>query len=268
MGNRRLLATYVLASALLVVIVWPGDAVVHTSRAEVPRLETGDFWAYRTVDYVWNRTMREFRIVEGPQSYGGQDAILMDTFIFLESGRITGSMRVKQWITPDWRLLHEELVWYDGTGEVRTYNPPLQLYSFPLQEGKVWRTPMNMSGQINGISSVDIFSRGAFTLNVLGHDAVVVPAGVYATYPVSHGSGNGQRRMVYYFSTDVKNTVKEEDQMRIGGGWEPLSTTELTSFSVKADPEPSLTVPLPASVLAAISICPLAALMGRRTKDE
>lgn len=268
MVSGRHLASYVLASMLLLVIVWPGSAVVYTSRADVPKLETGDFWAYRTVDHVWNRTMREFRIVEGQQRYDGLNAIVVDSFIFIESGRMMGSMRVKQWITQDWRLLHEELIWYDGSGEVRTYSPPLQLYSFPLKEGKVWRTPMNMSGEIvNGASTVEIFSRGAFTLKVVGLDVVVVPAGVYPTYSVSHGSGSGQQRMVYYFNSEVKNTVKEEHQMRIGGGWEPLATTELTSFSVTVEPEPSLTVPLPPTVLAVLAICPLA-IVFRRTKAE
>jgi len=257
---------YALATALLLAVVWPSNAVVYTADTGTPRLSTGDFWAYRTIDQAWNTTTREFRLVQGEDAYEGQRAIVLDTFIFVESGRGRGSIRLKQWITPDWGLLHEKLVWHNGVDEVRTYRPPLQLYSFPLEEGKSWKSPMNMSGVINnGTTSVEIFWRGGYGMKVVGVETVVAPAGVYRAYAVAHSSAAGDKRMVYYFSSDLKNTIKEEYQVRVGGGWEPISTTELTTFSVRTDPDPSLTVPLSPSVLMAL-VLPLALALGRRGK--
>lgn len=222
---------------LLLLVLTVGLATnVRSNPAEPPILEAGDTWIYQIVDIPWNKVSEETRVVESTDQVNGQKTYVVSVSIVTKHWIMNSSISFRQWITPDWTLLEERLTWSDGADEVRHYEPGLRLYAFPLELDKEWKTPLNMSGQIShGNGSVEIFWRGQYSLKVVGHETILVPAGAFDAYVVQRISKTGYERILYYFSPEVKNTVKEEFQKMGGGKWNTWWKSELINYSVRED---------------------------------
>jgi hypothetical protein len=100
----------------------------------------------------------------------------------------------------------------------RTYTPPKQTYSFPLEVGKKWEYSTTFPYPACGTSRIDIKAE------VVGWETVTVPAGTYRALRVDHSGywnncyGSDKHTEKYWYVPSLKVAVKVETVWGTKGG--------------------------------------------------
>jgi uncharacterized caspase-like protein len=211
-GGRRREATEPTRLAVSV----PRGTSISGASARVPK--SGDHWVYKLTD-------RDYSVVR-ERKYTFRVDSVTDSSIQVRTGG-------KTWFryTHDWNLISNT----PGDGIERKFDPPIPIYSFPLEPGKSWQAKYRTS---RGDGRVFDNDRSA---TVEGWEQVTVPAGTFRALKVSSltyyhrvdsgGSGGGRSVFNYWYAPEVGRPVRIED-VNIGnnGIVQQDFTSELISY--------------------------------------
>ncbi len=115
------------------------------------------------------------------------------------------------------------------TDTQRTYMPPKQTLSYPLEVGKTWEYSATFPYARCGTSKIDIKAE------VVGWETVTVPAGTYRALRVKHAGywnnclGSDKHRETYWYVPALKTHVRVETVWGTLGGSDGGNTYELKS---------------------------------------
>ena len=194
----------------------PRSAKISGGGAMVPK--AGDNWVYKLTD-------RDYSIVR-ERKYTFRVESVSDTSIQVRTGSRT-------WFryTHDWNLMANT----PGDGIERRFDPPVPIFSFPLEPGKTWQGKYR-----NSRGDGRVFDNDR-SVTVEGWEEVTVPAGTFKALKVSSltyyrrvdGGGSGGGRIVfnYWYAPEVGRPVRIED-VNIGnnGVVQQDFTSELVSY--------------------------------------
>ena len=180
----------------------------------------GDHWVYKLTD-------RDYTVVR-ERKYTFRVESVTDTSIQARTGS-------KTWFrfTPDWNLTANT----PGDGIERKFDPPVPVFSFPLEPGKTWQGKYR-----NTRGDGRVFDNDR-SVTVEGWEQVTVPAGTFKALKVSSltyyrrvdGGGSGGGRIVfnYWYVPEVGRPVRMED-VNIGnnGIVHQDYTSELISYKL------------------------------------
>ncbi|MGH8640562.1 MAG: hypothetical protein ACRET6_02560, partial [Burkholderiales bacterium] len=196
----------------------PGSAVAGSGGP--PVLKVGDSWAYKLTDRDYS-VVRERKSVTRVESVTGGEV------------RFRSGSKTHFRYTADWSLIGQ----VPGDGIERKFEPPVPVYSFPLEPGKTWQAKFR-----NTRSDGRAFDNDR-TVTVEGWEEVTVPAGTFRALKVSSltyyrrvdGAGTGGGRVVfkYWYVPEVKRPVRIED-VNIGNNNVVIQdfTYELVSYKL------------------------------------
>jgi uncharacterized caspase-like protein len=196
----------------------PRSAAMSGGGGVAPK--SGDNWVYKLTD-------RDYSVVR-ERKYTFRVESVTDTSIQVRTGS-------KTWFryTRDWNLV----AYTPGDGIERKFDPPIPIFSFPLEPGKTWQgkyTTARRDGQV--------FDNDR-SVTVEGWEKVTVPAGTFKALKVSSltyyrrvdGKGSGGGRIVfnYWYVPEVGRPVRIED-VNIGnnGVVHQDFTSELVSYKL------------------------------------
>ena len=196
----------------------PRSAAISSGGAAAPK--AGDHWVYKLTD-------RDYSVVR-ERKYTFRVESVTDTSIQARTGS-------KNWFrfTRDWNLMAN----VPGDGIERRFDPPVPVYSFPLEPGKTWQAKYK-----NTRSDGRVYDNDR-TVTVDGWEEVTVPAGTFKALKVSSltyyrrvdGGGTGGGRIVfnYWYVPEVRRPVRIED-VNIGnnGVVQQDFTSELISYKL------------------------------------
>ena len=120
-------------------------------------------------------------------------------------------------------------------GKRRSNDPPIQVYSYPLEPGKSWQLKYR-----NTRDDGKVFDNDRST-TVGGWEDVTVPAGTFKALKVSaltyyrrtDGGGGGKIVVNYWYAPEVKRAVKVEDvNIANSGVVQQDLTSELISYKL------------------------------------
>ena len=197
----------------------PRSAAISSVGAMAPK--TGDNWVYKLTD-------RDYGVVR-ERKYTFRVESVTDTSIQVRTGS-------KTWFryTPDWNLMANT----PGDGIERKFDPPIPIFSFPLEPGKTWQAKYRTSRGDGRVFDNDR------SVTVEGWEQVTVPAGTFKALKVSSltyyrrvdggGSGGGKIVFNYWYTPEVGRPVRIED-VNIGnnGVVQQDFTSELVSYKVQ-----------------------------------
>jgi len=157
-------------------------ANVPLATPAVPILRQGDIWHYNlTIERGSNESIRRtvpcgitHCIVDNEVNIGFNDT---------------------RWIVPgNWSLVREYCLGCDGFNVITntTYNPPRQLFAFPLQTGQSWWWNGTASGRTSAANVNMNFSKPVSLLRkVINETSVTVHAGTFDTFLVAEYNQSG-----------------------------------------------------------------------------
>lgn len=184
---------------LVVILVAFLSTAAAAFGAERPDIKVGDTWTYSRTDLWTNVKDLEWtdRVVE-----------IDEQTIKTVRERVNGSSATSTY-NKELNLLESA----ESTGAITKYSPYRPRYKFPLEVGKSWDGNYKMS--ING---GDRQFRYQMDVRVLGTETVTVPAGTFETFKIEMkgyynavrgtGSWSGSTKYIYWYSPDVKASVK------------------------------------------------------------
>jgi uncharacterized caspase-like protein len=197
----------------------PRSAAISRVGAVVPK--PGDNWVYKLTD-------RDYSVVR-ERKYTFRVESVTDTSIQVSTGSKT---RFRY--THDWNLVAN----IPGDGIERNFEPPVPIFSFPLEPGKTWQGKYR-----NTRGDGRVFDNDR-SVTVEGWEQVTVPAGTFKALKVSSltyyrrvdagGSGGGRIVFNYWYAPEVGRPVRIED-VNIGnnGVVHQDFTSELVSYKVQ-----------------------------------
>jgi uncharacterized caspase-like protein len=197
----------------------PRSAAISRVGAVVPK--PGDNWVYKLTD-------RDYSVVR-ERKYTFRVDSVTDTSIQGSTGSKT---RFRY--THDWNLMANT----PGDGIGRKFEPPIPIFSFPLDPGKTWQGKYRTSRDDGRVFDNDR------SVTVEGWEQVTVPAGTFKALKVSSltyyrrvdagGSGGGRIVFNYWYAPEVGRPVRIED-VNIGnnGVVHQDFTSELVSYKVQ-----------------------------------
>lgn len=199
----------------------PRSAKISGGGAMVPK--AGDNWVYKLTD-------RDYGVVR-ERKYTFRVESVTDSSIQVRTGS-------KNWFrfTRDWNPTAN----VPGDGIERRFEPPVPVYSFPLEPGKTWQGKYR-----NTRGDGKVFDNDR-SVTVEGWEEVTVPAGTFKALKVSSltyyrrvdagGSGGGSSGRIvfnYWYAPEVGRPVRIED-VNIGnnGVVQQDFTSELISYKL------------------------------------
>lgn len=178
--------------------LWKGLAIVvmtllvlfraGTGSAQ-PIIHVGDTWTYEGIahlasgdaKFIETRRVTSVEYVEGKRWY-----------LVQVTSTLQGEGTVRLWYTDQWSLARRETQNEGGSPYTRTsvYEPPLKLYSFPLNTGKEWWTSSNITTTTIDPSSPNRTRIGhdqqTFLIRVAGEENVQTSLGTFKAYVIEH----------------------------------------------------------------------------------
>ena len=196
----------------------PRSAAISSTGALAPKV--GDHWVYKLTD-------RDYSVVR-ERKYTFRVDSVTDTSIQVRTGS-------KTWFryTRDWNLMANT----PGDGIERKFDPPVPIFSFPLEPGKTWQGKYR-----NTRGDGRVFDNDR-SVTVEGWEEVTVPAGTFKALKVSSltyyrrvdGGGGGGGRLVfnYWYAPEVGRPVRIEDvNIASNGVVHQDFTSELVSYKL------------------------------------
>jgi hypothetical protein len=196
----------------------PRSAAIPGSGAMVPK--TGDQWVYKLTD-------RDYSVVR-ERKYTFRVESVTDSSIQVRTGA-----KVSFRFTRDWN----PIVNVPADGIERRFEPPVPVYSFPLEPGKTWQ------GKYRNTRSDGKVYDNDRSVTVEGWEDVKVPAGTFKALKVSSltyyrrvdsgGTGGGRIVFNYWYAPEVGRPVRIEDvNIANNGVVHQDFTSELVSYKL------------------------------------
>lgn len=226
---KKLLSVIIISFAF----VAPCALAENPAKVEKPELKIGDRWTYQKIDmwknskeYVYssevtavsdNEIREQWKMLEST-SAASVGATGVDTY----DGQHNISIR-----DPD-----------KDAGFKRVFNPPISLYSFPLEIGKGWESRSKFTNRRN-----DGEISEAFKVSVVSWEKISVPAGTfealklqatgyYTVTILGRGTFSGSTKRTWWFSPEVKRAVKYEYEDSLAGRLYNREKLELVEYKL------------------------------------
>ena len=194
----------------------PRSAAISNVGAMVPK--AGDHWVYKLTD-------RDYSVVR-ERKYTFRVESVTGTSIQVRTGS-------KTWFryTHDWNLIAST----PGDGLERKFDPPIPIFSFPLEPGKTWQGKYRTARGDGRVFDNDR------SVTVEGWEEVRVPAGTFKALKVSSltyyrrvdGGGGGRIVFNYWYAPEVGRPVRMEDvNIANNGVVQQDFTSELVSYKL------------------------------------
>jgi hypothetical protein len=182
--------------------------------------KTGDQWVYKLTD-------RDYSVVR-ERKYTFRVESVTDSSIQVRTGA-----KVSFRFTRDWN----PIVNVPADGIERRFEPPVPVYSFPLEPGKTWQ------GKYRNTRSDGKVYDNDRSVTVEGWEDVKVPAGTFKALKVSSltyyrrvdsgGTGGGRIVFNYWYAPEVGRPVRIEDvNIANNGVVHQDFTSELVSYKL------------------------------------
>ena len=206
----RLAAGFVASSIILGMFMFASPPA--RAQGSAPQWTAGDYWEYTGQVEMFNASFDALfrQEVEGrsPVTVGG---ITYDTFRCRMTLLLTGSQSnltasgEKYVQLSTLSPVRTEII-MNGTWTNITYQPPMELYRFPLQNGQTWSTTSLATRTIDW----NVTQRNwTIVVTVVGPEKVTVPAGTFEAINTTEQTvGSGDAGPPSFYSQDVGNEIK------------------------------------------------------------
>ena len=198
-------------------------ANVPEAFALAPVLRQGDIWHY----YLGSEG-NSTEIIRRTATCGNTKCIV--------ANEVNLAYNDTQWIVPgNWSLVKEYCVGCDGSNVITNtvYNPPRQLFAFPLQPVQSWWWNGTASGWASdGNVNTTFSNRMSILRSVLNETSVIVHAGTFESFLVAEYNQGGTVLDGYtWFSLEPETSVKALQLDNSGG---VMDSRELISYRIVA----------------------------------
>src|SRR5438552_7724335 len=186
-----------------------------------PVLRQGDIWHYNLT-------------IEGSSNESIRRTVRCGNTHCIVDNEVNIGFNDTRWIVPgNWSLVREYCVGCDGFNVITntTYNPPRQLFAFPLQTGQSWWWNGTASGRTSAANVNMNFSKPVSLLRkVINETSVTVHAGTFDTFLVAEYNQSGIVPDEYsWFSLVAESSVKAVQLNNMG---EIVDSRELISYRI------------------------------------
>ena len=186
-----------------------------------PVLRQGDIWHYNLT-------------IEGSSNESIRRTVRCGNTHCIVDNEVNIGFNDTRWIVPgNWSLVREYCVGCDGFNVITdtTYNPPRQLFAFPLQTGQSWWWNGTASGRTSAANVSMNFSKPVSLLRrVINETSVTVHAGTFDTFLVAEYNQSGIVPDEYsWFSLEAETSVKAVSLDSTGG---IIDSRELISYRI------------------------------------
>jgi uncharacterized caspase-like protein len=195
----------------------PASAAIGAGGA-VPRFHVGENWVYKVTD-------RDYTVVRERKTVLRVESVT-DKEVRVRTGSKTYFL---------YNLEGDLLANVPGDGIERKFDPPIQVYAYPLEPGKSWQGKYKTTR-----GDGKVFDNDRST-TVGGWEEVTVPAGTFKALKVSaltyyrrtDGGGGGKIIVNYWYAPEAKRAVRVEDvNISNSGVVQQDLTSELISYKL------------------------------------
>jgi len=116
-----------------------------------------------------------------------------------------------------------------GTSTI-TYDPPMDVFGFPLYVGKNWSVTTTETTQSNGYSNSDVKT---YTFTCLAKETITVPAGTFEAYKIRQQESGSLDYTINYYAPEVGCIAKWEQS---SGDTMVLSSYKFTTAALDTTP--------------------------------
>jgi len=184
-----------------------------------PVLRQGDIWHYNLT-------------IEGSSNESIRRTVRCGNTHCIVDNEVNIGFNDTRWIVPgNWSLVREYCVGCDGFNVITntTYNPPRQLFAFPLQTGQSWWWNGTVSGRTSA-ANMNFSKPVSLLRKVINETSVTVHAGTFDTFLVAEYNQSGIVPDEYsWFSLEAETSVKAVSLDSTGG---IIDSRELISYRI------------------------------------